>query len=326
MKSTQSPIQRIVQGRIRLFDERFRITEGPPSSRLLTEIEHWGCLVPPICVSVGQEGDLVPVGGFKRLAALAQLHPASEKIEVSVLGPELSTLEVLAVAAHEIRRDREITPFEAMRGISRAIDEQVERSDIVRDLLGELGLEPHQNVLDRHLKLRRIPNDLARWLESKDVSLRRALRFAKLGRDEAACLAQLSTLFGLSLRAAEEWTQMIGDTARRDKVTWQAVVERAGLTKTSVDEGQEMPPAKHAQQKLWALRYPHWKKAVETVRRRILDASLSERMRIVWDDTFETEGLQVHWRVANVSELKKDAEALIVPDRLKKLERVFESI
>ena len=320
------PIQSVVQGRIRLDDERYRITEGHPCNRLLTELGQWGCLVPPLCVSAGDKGDLVPVGGFKRLAGLTQLHPPTETIEVRVLAPDTSTLEILANAAWEIRRDREITSFEAMRGIVRALDCNVERREIVDDLLIELGLEPHQNVLNRHLRLKRIPKDLARWLESKDVSVKRALRFAKIRPDEAACLAQLATSYGLSLRAAEEWARMIGDTARRDKMTWQAVVERAGLTENSLDQGCEMPPAKHAQQKLWALRYPHWKKTVETVRRRVMEASLTERMQIVWDDSFETEGLQIHWRVSNVGQLKEDAEALIVPERLKKLERVLEAI
>jgi hypothetical protein len=333
-------VRRVPLATIGIDDERYRFTRGQPDAALRDSIAAWGCLVPPIVVALADHSDTaVPIAGFRRLAVLAELaagrsgrpwvgRQAGEDetrggdVEVRWLSAETPPCQVFSIAIADAAREGELGPFEVCRAAGRALEMGVARGDVISRLLPLFGLEPHSVVLKRHLKLERIPDDLAHYLERKGVNLRRALNFVSLEPKSAAVLVELAERLHLSARATEEWAKMMGDVARRDGLTWPQVAQRAGLLDADEQASQDLPlseQVKRGRQRLWALRYPTWHSVTEAATRAVEVLDLPPRARVHWDPQFERDGITLELSVRDVGELREDLRALGARSRLRAL-------
>ena len=303
----------------------FRITAGDPTAALIESIAEWGCLSPPICIR--RDGKLVPVAGFKRLHGLAGLLGPEAETEIRELPADTGTLRVLSVAAADTLRHRSLNPFEIARGIKIGISLGHTRATIAKHLLPHFGAEPHEAVVERHLKLLRMQPALVPFLEEKGVTLKRALELVRVPSDGAPLLVELATTLGLSARALEEWARMIGDIADRDLLSWPEMAEQSGLLEVARDPDLTVADrAKRCGRLLRKLRYPLWAQALATTRTRIRKLEAPERVTVKWDDTFESEGLILEIRVHDTGGFQEDVAHLTDEDRLERLEELLDSL
>jgi hypothetical protein len=316
MKS--SSIVQVRLDEIRIGDERFRLTTGNPDDALKKQIELWGCLSPPTVVFV--DGSYVPVSGFKRLAASMEIVGGSDQIAVTRFDDSTDVLELLGAAARDVLKDRPLGPFEVARGLERALRLGLTRERIDTELLKLFGLDQHPTVSKRHLKLSRMSQPLARHLEATAISLKRALSFVALTRSQAALAVALANRFKLSARALEEWTRMISDIARRDDLSWSAVIESEELLAAEPGHLSE----KQGRKRLWRVRYPNWAELDESARRIASEISPSDRVVLSWDDRFETDGIQLTCRIQYLEEFRRDVEELLDSHRARRLEQLLE--
>lgn len=319
------PVKMVPIEEIRSDSDIFRLTTGDPPEDLIKSIREWGCFCPPVCAC--REGRLVPVAGFKRLSVLTALRSPGETIEVRELPEDTGTLRVLSVAAADTLRERPLNPFEIARGIRIAISSGHTQATIAKHLLPHFGVEPHETVVKRHLTLLRVEPDIAAYLEEKGVTLKRSLEFVRVPSDGAALLVELAAMLNLSARALEEWARMIGDIAQRDLRSWLETASQSGLLDLARDPDLTVADrARHCGRLLRKLRYPIWAQALATTRMRVRKLELPERVRVKWDETFESEGMALEIQVRTADELEQDVARLTERHSIKQLADLLDSL
>lgn len=318
-------VRRVRIGDVDTGSSLFRITAGDATAGLIKSISEWGCISPPICIE--RETKLVPVAGFKRLDALAGILDPDQQIEVRELPAETGTLRILSVAAADTLCHRPLNPFEIARAVKVGLSLGHTRATMAKHLLPHLGVEPHEKVVERHLKLLRIQPAIATFLEGKGVTLKRALELVRVPSEGAPVLVELASTLGLSARALEEWARMIGDIAQRDLCSWSEMAKTSGLQEIARDADLTASDrARRCSRLLRKLRYPLWAQALATTRARIEKLDAPERVTVKWDDTFESEGLTLEIRVHDTGGFQDDVARLTAPDRLDRLADLLDSL
>ncbi|MBN1946249.1 MAG: hypothetical protein JW797_11275 [Bradymonadales bacterium] len=310
---------------VAIEDQRYRISKGGAADSLRESIGRWGCLTPPVCHQT--DGSLVPVTGFRRLQVCRELLGPEGTVEVRVMDSSTPPVDLLSLAVWDTRRDGAVNPFLVCRTVRRALDLGLERELIKGRLLVDLGQEPEDSVMDRHLSLERICGPLAEALESRGVSLRRALRWVSVGDKAGELLAWLAESFRLNGRALQEWGGMLDQVARRDGMSWQQVAERAELVALATEQDRQLDQrAQAAFGRLWALRYPTWQAAKVEAEQRVKRLGLPERVEVSWDERFEEEGFTLSIAVRQPEQLQADLESLLEPERLDRIAKLLEAL
>lgn len=318
-------MRRVKLSEIAIDDDSLRFTVGGPDKALVESVRQWGCLVPPI-VKRGPES-LVPITGFKRLRALQEALDSDAVVDVRFLDGEIGVLRAISVAAADQRRDRALNPFEVSRAVRLGLEAGLTRLVVAKHLLPLLGTDGHETVLKRYLKLQRVPPVLVPVLEEKGVNLKRALEFVRVPAEGAELLVTFSRSMGLSVRAMEEWSRMLGDIALRDLSSWREVARDSGLSETATDTDLSAPDrAKKCGRILRRLRYPLWAQALDTTRLRLGKMQIPDSATVQWDDRFEAEGLTMKIQVRDATEFETQMASLLAPEQIKRLKDLLDSL
>ncbi len=257
---------------------------------------------------VSQTGDgLVVVHGHRRVEAARELGlQAIPTVAVEGDGAELLAR---AVEAHAGRGDQNLR--EVARALEAGLRLGMDEAAAAERLLPALGLEPHVEMVRRHLRLLTLPPDLLQLLLSKGFSLRRCMPFCDVTRRDALLLARVCK--GLGARKIEQAATALREICARDGL---------GLERL-VDDLELDPLEQEGLARLDARRHPE----TTALRRRAgeLARELGGReARVTFDPNFVRDGVEVTVRLEAEADLERALRRLAEPGKRDLLRRLLE--
>lgn len=267
--------------------------------------------------SVGRAGVLDPVWlvaesldvvhGHRRVEAAAELGLAS--VPALMLAGEPEDLFVKAVEVHAGQGDQNLR--EMARAMEVAVSLGMDQGQVARRLMPALGLEPHPELVRRHLRLLTLPPELLQLLLRKGFSLRRCLPFCDVAPEDARLLA--SVCQGLGARKIEQTATALREICARD-----------GVALAELVRGLELDPADaRGIRRLDARRHP------ETTGLRQRGDEVAAKLsggvaRVAFDRNFSRDGVELSARLERPEDLDRLVQHLASPGSLQQLRRLLE--
>ena len=168
--------------------ESYRISESLDSPRLEESLRAVGQLNPVLVLASGEKG-FVPVCGFRRLRALANIGAA--QVVARVVPAHLAKpIAAFRTALWDNLAHRDLSDLEKARVLHNLKHYcGVDNDSLIREYLPILGLAPHKNSLQTYLTLNSMLPDLRRHLVDGRMTVASAIRIAGWARDDQIGIA-----------------------------------------------------------------------------------------------------------------------------------------
>lgn len=314
-------IQEMALGEIDLGDETFRISETIESERLLESLREFGQLNPVILLE--RESRRIVVCGWRRIRALQGL--GVPRVFARILPEAFGFERACDLALSDNLAHRELDPLEKARALFNLKSTGTPDETLVRHYLPRLGLHPNAAVLQSHLLLHRIPNELRRCAADGRLTLASIERIAAMPPAAQMRLALLMGQIRLSASLQRKFLGLLEDLQRDPGDPPDAPLNRDDIAAIAGDS--RLSPFQRGErvyEALYRLRYPKLSAALEQFAERRKQLGLPGSVRISAHPYFEEAGLHVEFDAPDAGRFRSLAGALAEAARSPELNALFD--
>jgi len=299
MKFTQVKIQQIDTD-----DKRFQISPYFSVDSLMPSIEKAGLLNPPVLRR--KEQKYMIVSGWRRITACQKL--SISLIPVFVMA-EKSDLAAFKIPVYENLSIRDYSQIEKASVIRKLHEFGEAPENIVKKFLPLLKLPPKREVMEVHLHIDRLKENIKKTAHQKRWSLGMLEIMTALDPEEAQALYPV--INSLSLNKQKQLIENIFDVSRNQNISVQSVLNSGEMLR--IKEDKILNPVQKAEslfrisKKLKNPTLHTWRKAFEEISRNL---DLPEEMKVMPSKFFEGDTITIRLDIKNKEELEKHIRKL----------------
>jgi ParB family chromosome partitioning protein len=260
------------------------ITYGPHPNRLLLSIKAVGLLQAPL-LQRREDGLFKIVCGSRRLAVCKDLGLGPITCQVLSSGVPLETC--LRMAIYDNLAQRVLNPVEKALVLSK-ISEHMEQSQLLKDIMPLLDLEPSARLLHRYVTLLQHETVILNSLASGKLDERTGFALTLFEQESRLALFQLFQEIPFSVRVQEEIIDVILDIAQRAKATPLELINEKEIERLRKNHSRPARQRAHdIRRHLQALRSPRLTARKERFAREVRKLGLPAGVRLVPPPYFE---------------------------------------
>lgn len=292
-------------GMILFGDQRYRITTKTRIEDLGDAIAQVGLLNPP-WVETHADGFRI-VSGFRRFEAMRSL--GISEIPVRLIPSETPELECRKLAVADNAFQRPLNVLEQSRALT-LLAEFLEGAALAQTA-GSLALPSHPAMIDKLLKLCRLPAALQTAILDQTLSTAMALELGRLGKIHGVAIVTIFRNLRMGLSTQREVLSMIREIALGQEVPMESVYESTKIRSILSDKSLAAPQKSAAlRSHLKFRRYPRLSLAQDAFGRRLKEIDPGAGLQLVPPPYFEGSTYRVTLKFKNFKEAQRRMEAL----------------
>ncbi len=256
---------------------------------LAESIDRLGLLQAPLILE--KEPHRRIVSGFRRIAACRR--SGCEEIPCRVLGPKTPTRKVVQLAVADNAWQRPLNLMEKARAFA-LLEESYPESKRLADIATPLGLVENPKMIDKLIRLTRLPAPIQQAVETGLLGLAMALTLGTLEMEEGRQILELFQTFHFGLNRQRELLELIREIAKRESIPIGQVLASDEIIAILNRTDQDRPARGGALRRyLKQRRYPVLTQAETAFRRLERELRLGPRVRLNPPPYFEGNTFQL---------------------------------
>ncbi len=288
------------------FSSKFNPFQSKNQDLLLQSLDRSGILTP--ILSVEKNGNQCPlvIDGFKRIK-----WAVSNKIEsVCVITlPQMKEEELLTFLTTKYAPMLDTCVVRALF-LYFLVAKSFKHKTIVEKVMPILGLEPHKGLLEKYLKIARLPHKLLLFCHEKDFSLKRCINLSYKPKRLLETIIGLNGTISISASLLQELCDNIHDILRRDDMDVEAFFQLKQIKDILGMEKDPSTKTKLLRHFIWQMRYPVLSSVhaqIEEIEKRHFS---SMPFCIKWDKSLENRKITITGSVSSPNEFHNLIHAL----------------
>lgn len=248
------------------------------------------------------------VSGFRRIAACRR--SGRGEIFCRILGPEAPTRKVVQLAVAENAWQRPLNLMEKARSFA-LLGESYPESKRLADIATPLGLVENTTMIDKLIRLTRLPEPIQQAVEAGFLGLAMALTMGTLETEEGRQILELFQTFQFGLNRQRELLELIREIAKRESIPIAQVLASDETIAILNRTDQDRPARGGALRRyLKQRRYPVLTQAETAFRRLERELRLGPRIRLNPPPYFEGNTFQLLLSFDTLEELNDHQQHL----------------
>ena len=273
---------------------------------LAESIDRLGLLQAPLILE--KEPHRRIVSGFRRIAACRR--SGHEGVLCRMLGPETPNRTVVQLAVAENAWQRPLNLMEKARSFA-LLGESYPESKRLADIVTPLGLVENPTMIDKLIRLTRLPALVQQAVETGSLGLAMALTLGTLETEEGRQILELFQTFHFGLNRQRELLELIREIAKRESIPVGQVLASDEIIAILNRTDQDQPTRGSALRRyLKKRRYPALTETETEFARVERKLGLGPRARMVPPPYFEGKTYQVTMKFDTLKELKAHNQML----------------
>ncbi len=273
---------------------------------LARSIDHLGLVQPPLIATGLLEGRIV--SGFRRIAAIRRLD--WRDISCRVLGTETTPQICAQLAVAENAWQRPLNLMEKARAFA-LLEKFHPESGSLSDIARPLGLVENSMMIDKLIRLTRLPDFIQTSVETGTIGMAMALRLGELAAEESRRILLLFQTFQFGLNRQREVLELIREIAKRESITISRLLTSEAIQAILDRTDQDRPARGNAlRMYLKKRRYPALTKTEMAFTQLERKLGLGPMVRMVPPPYFEGKTYQLNMKFGTIAELKAHHQML----------------
>lgn len=202
------------------------------------------------------------------------------------------------------------------------VDEQV----LINDFLPCLGLDSHEKVLKRSLRIASMPDKVIEFCHSKGFSFKKCVNFSGYDRELIKKVFELKDVMSFSASVLEEILGNMRDFSRMSGSGYAEILERTEIIELL---NQDLSPSEKSaafRQVLKKLRYPLLTEINSRISDITANMNLPNNVNITWDNSLENREVVIHLSVRNDRTFLAGTDAVSDPVTVDGIKRILNQL
>jgi len=300
----------------------FSMSFGFDLKPLIRSIEKSGLINTPFLIR-GNNGNMLPVVGFRRILALKSLQWTKiPYVDLSDAG--LSVLDLILLNLNDNLTTRKFNDVEKGMILYRLIP-HVTRDEILRHYMPLLSLPSHESSLDLFLKIEELDTIIKRSIADGTVSMKAIGQILDMDHESRMNVFIWLKKIKFNFNQQIQFTEYIKDISIKEEKSITHILGGEKLVKLLEDKKLNNPQkAKHVLHYLRSRRFPLLTDSEKSFRKNLSRLNLPKGVRIQHPPFFETPHYRLEILFRNGKELKEKIDYLAELDRLEMIEDPWE--
>ncbi|MFW5957996.1 MAG: ParB/RepB/Spo0J family partition protein [Desulfosalsimonas sp.] len=292
---------------IDLSDRRYLYTDQQGIEELADSVGFVGLVSPPV-LQTKQEGGFRIVAGFRRVSACISLK--LEQIPARVVAAKTDPLYCFQISAADNAASRTLGPGEQCRLVEK-LHELCGTKEDVSQALESAGLRMPVALVDKYIRLSRLPDEIRQGVSGNYISFNTALDMESLPRSSATAVAEVFRRLRPGLNKQREILEGLRDLAGRRQSSIDSILKGPEFSEIirpeNIDCGRRLGLFRSL---LYRLRYPWLSRAEDMFYRRKKKLGLGSDMDLKPPAYFEDTVYTMILRFSSARQLCCHAQTL----------------
>jgi ParB family chromosome partitioning protein len=286
--------------RIRIENQKFRITTQKNIDNLARSIKHIGMINAPVVLPEGDE--FIVLCGFKRLEAALTL--GWTKIRASVLPPDTPQKTCVRLCISDNSFQRPLNLIEISKALALLKESFVNPQEIAEEAAW-LGLPEGLKYLKKIEPLCQMPEPLQECVLSDSISLSTAWQLSQMPKNEAIALAEIFAALNCSLNKQREIITLVNEISIRENKSIIEILSENRINSIVCDMNTDKNlKTRQLRLDLRRRRYPHITETEKAYFAQIEKFGLNERFRMIPPQDFEGDTYRLTLDFKSLQELQ----------------------
>lgn len=287
--------------RIRIENQKFRITTQKNIDSLARSIKHIGMINAPVVLPEGDE--FIVLCGFKRLEAAMNL--GWTKIRASVLPPDTPQTTCARLCISDNSFQRPLNLIEISKALALLKESFVNPQEIAEEAAW-LGLPAGMKYLKKIEPLCQMPEPLQEGILSDSISLSTAWQLSQMPKNEAIAFAEIFAALNSSLNKQREIITLVKEISIRENKSIIEILSENRINSIVCDMNTDKNlKTRQLRLDLRRRRYPHIMETEKAYFAQIEKFGLNERFKMIPPQDFEGDTYRLTLDFKSLQELQE---------------------
>jgi len=317
-------IKRIPFSLIDLEDSRYLFSFYDEGSSLVESIKKRGLFQPVILKYEEEKKKYIVVSGIKRI--LASLKLDKRDITAALLDAGISPIESFLINVQDNISSRSLNVVEKSIILNKLLVDFNEPEDtVIQKFLPMLSLNPHKKVLEDHLMVFYLQEDIQMAIIRKNIPIENITPFKNFETEAREKLINLVIVLNIGLNKAKEIAEYIEEIHLRDHISPIDIINNV-IQRQEYEQLFPKEKVSFIRKQLRLRRYPNIAEKEKNIEEKIKKLKKTNNIKIAVPASLEGNRIEFSFQISSPEELSDIVDFLLEIKEKKELRDILASL